>query len=108
MGLLSWQKFQAFDIFRSLRARVEKEMGNVINTLYTDRGGEYTSDSFGDYCTKEGIKQHKTTTPTCQQNGVGEQKNMTTMEMSLAMLRGKDLSWEYWSEAVNTTVHVLN
>ena len=32
----------------------------------------------------------------------------TTIEMGLAILRGKDLPWEYWSEAMNSAIHICN
>ena len=28
--------------------------------------------------------------------------------MGLAMLRGRDLPWEYWGEAMNIVVHILS
>ena len=38
----------------------------MMTTLRTDKGGEYTSNSFGDYCNKEGIKQQRTMADTSQ------------------------------------------
>ncbi|GAA0169340.1 transmembrane signal receptor [Lithospermum erythrorhizon] len=56
-----------------------------------------------------GCIEHQLTTPyTPQQNGVSERKNRTIMEMARCMLHEKDLPKEYWAEAANTVVFLLN
>ena len=52
-------------------------------------------DYFEAYYKKARIKRHKMTTRSSQQDGVAECKNRTTVEMGLAMLKGRDLPQEY-------------
>jgi hypothetical protein len=49
-----------------------------------------------------------TTQYTPEQNIVAEIKNITIMEMARSMLTTKNLSNEYWAEAVGTIVYILN
>lgn len=102
------KKSQAFDKFKEWRAKVEKEIGRPVKTFRTDRGGEYTSDEFNAYCRKHGIQRQLTAARTSQQNGVAERKHRTSVEMSLTMLKGRNLSKAYWGEAITTAVHILN
>ncbi|CAL9001899.1 unnamed protein product, partial [Prunus brigantina] len=43
-----------------------------------------------------------------QQNGVAERKNRTVVEMAKSMLHEKGIPYEFWAEAVNTAVYLLN
>ena len=76
--------------------------------LRTDRGGEFTSQEFINFCDVNGIRRQLTTAYTPQQNGVTERKNRTIMNMVRSMISEKQLPKNFWPEAVNWTVHVLN
>jgi transposase InsO family protein len=67
--------------FKSFKNAVEKESGLSIAGLRTDRGGEFTSKEFTEFCRIEGIKRQLTTAYTPQQNGVAERKNRTILNM---------------------------
>eukprot|EP01018_Ginkgo_biloba_P009047 Gb_06425 [translate_table: standard] len=43
-----------------------------------------------------------------QQNGVVERKNRTVMEMAICIRNSKNLVEEFWAEAINTSVYLLN
>ena len=45
---------------------------------------------------------------TPQQNGVSERKNRSVMEMARCLLYEKDLPKQFWAEAINTSVYLLN
>ena len=79
-----------------------------MKVLRSDRGGEYESKEFATYCRQHGIKRQFTTRYTPQHNGVAEKKNQTIMNMARSMLKAKNLSNEYWSEAVACSVYILN
>eukprot|EP01018_Ginkgo_biloba_P015504 Gb_33414 [translate_table: standard] len=83
---------------------VEKQSGYYLKVLRTNRGGEFTSREFSDYCNNHGIKRQLTAAYTPQQNGVVERKNHTIMEMARNMLKSKNLPNDYWAEAV----YILN
>lgn len=75
------EKSEAFHCFKTFKAFVEKQTGLVIKCLRTDRGGEYNSNEFKEFCREHGIKRQLTTAFTPQQNGVAERKNRTIMNM---------------------------
>jgi len=60
------------------------------------------------FCEKHGIKRELTVRRTPQQNGVAERKNRTIVEMARSMLQNKSLPKQFWAEAVNTAVYILN
>jgi hypothetical protein len=76
--------------------------------LRTDRGGEFTSNSFNEYCSNEGIKRQLTTAYTPQQNGVSERKNRTIMNMVRCLLAARDIPKLFWPKAVKWAIYVLN
>ncbi|GAU45313.1 hypothetical protein TSUD_300420 [Trifolium subterraneum] len=47
------EKSGAFDVFKRFKALVEKESGCVIKCLRNDRGGEFTSTAFHDFCSAQ-------------------------------------------------------
>ena len=50
-------KSDAFEKFVEFRAQAERECGHYIKVLRLDRRGEYTSNSFVNFCRKYGIKK---------------------------------------------------
>ena len=55
-------KNQVFEHFKKSHAMVEGEKGKPLKCLYSDNGGEYTSNEFKSYCSEKGIR-HKKTVP---------------------------------------------
>lgn len=70
-------KYQSLEAFKNFKALVEKEASDTIKILRMDRGVEFTSNEFEDYCAKAGIKRQFTAPYTPQQNGVVERRNRT-------------------------------
>ncbi|MCO5601145.1 hypothetical protein L7F22_055264 [Adiantum nelumboides] len=68
-------KSDVFAIFQHYVAMFENETGCKVQTLRTDRGGEYMSGASKDFLEKKGIKHQCTMPYTPQQNGVAERKN---------------------------------
>ena len=85
------KKSEAFLMFKTYKARMEKETGNCIQSLRTDRGGEFTSQEFTDFCKEHGIQRQLTAAYSPQQNGVAERKNRTIMNMVRSMLTAKQI-----------------
>ena len=102
------EKSEAFIIFKEFKARVEKQSGNFIKCLKTDRGGEYNSTEFKEFCKEHGIKRQLNTAYTPQQNGVAERNNRTVMNMVRAILSEKEVPKSFWADAVQWANHVLN
>ena len=87
---------------------MEKQKGSNLKTLRTDRGGEFTSGQFNQYCEKHGIHKELTAPYTPEQNGVAERKNRTIVEMARSMLKSKGLPYKFWAEAVTTAIYLIN
>jgi hypothetical protein len=110
---MSWvyflrEKSQAFSFFQKFKAHVEKESEFYLKVLRTDRGGEFTSNDFKDFCSSHGIKKELTTSYTPQQNGIAERRNRTIVEMARCMLKAMSLPNIYWADAVHSAVYILN
>ena len=88
-------KSEAFNKFLEFKAQAEKECGHYVKVLRSDRGGEYTSNTFVNYCRNHGIKKELTASYTPQQNGVAERKNRTIVEMARSMMKEKGLPTEF-------------
>ncbi|CAL2253623.1 unnamed protein product [Prunus armeniaca] len=101
-------KSDAFHVFKKFKVMVELQCGYHVKRLRTDRGGEFNSHEFVQFCEELGIERQLTISYSPQQNGVAERKNRTVMEMAKCMIQEKELSYNLWCEAVNTTVYLLN
>jgi hypothetical protein len=101
-------KSEAFIMFKKFKSIAEKKAGSSMGCLRTNRGGEFTSKDFNEYCFLNGIKRQLTAIYTPHQNGVAKRKNRTIMNLVRSMLSEKHIPREFWPEAVNWCVHVLN
>ena len=102
------EKSEALNSFKCFKTMVEKETGLFVKCFRTDRGGEFNSNEFNDFCKQSGIKRQLTTAYTPQQNGVVERKNRIVMNMVRFMLSNKNIPKTFWPEAMNWTIYVLN
>lgn len=102
------EKSEAFEIFKKFILLVENQSGKKLKTLRSDRGTEFNSKKFDEFCKNEGLEHQLTVAYNPQQNGVSERKNRTIMEMARSMLMAKGLPKKFWAKAVNTTVYLLN
>ena len=101
-------KDEALNSFKTYKAEVENQLEKKIKVIRSDRGGEYESAAFSDFCAQYGIV-HQTTAPyTPQQNGVAERKNRTLREMINSMLNSSGLPHNLWGEALLTANFILN
>nr|GEV28658.1 ribonuclease H-like domain, reverse transcriptase, RNA-dependent DNA polymerase [Tanacetum cinerariifolium] len=73
-------KDQAFDTFKEYKKSIENELRTTLNMLRTDRGGEFTSNDFTQYCKENGIARQLTAPYSPQQNGVVERRNKTIIK----------------------------
>jgi transposase InsO family protein len=101
-------KDEAFEAFKKLKAATEMEHKLKVRALWIDRGGEFTSNEFNDYCEKISIKRFLTAPYTPQQNGVIERRNRTVVDTARSLLKSKNMPGAFWGEAVTTAVYLLN
>ncbi|KAH9671981.1 hypothetical protein KPL70_017541 [Citrus sinensis] len=97
-----------FEAFKKFKAAVEKESGCQIKAMRSDRGGEFTSKEFLEFCEANGIRRPLTVPRSPQQNGVAERKNRTILDMARSMLKSKRLPKEFWAEAVACAIYLSN
>lgn len=67
-------KDEALNKFEIDKTEVENQLKTKIKILKSDRGGEYTSNEFVNYCEKQCIIHQITTPYTLQQNEIAEKK----------------------------------
>ena len=79
-----------------------------IKTLFSDRGGKYTSKEFKEYLVKKGTKHRLTVHNTPEQNGVAEQLNQTLVERLRAMLIESNLLKSLWGYTILHANYIKN
>ena len=107
-SILLKEKGEAFEKFKRFKAIVEQETGATIKTLRTDRGGEFTSSEFKEFCEVSGIQRHLTVPYTPQQNRVVERRNRTLLEMTRGILTHMEVPNYFWGEAVRHSTYLIN
>ena len=95
-------------MFKKFKVMVEKATGRHIKAVQFDRGGEYTSTTFMEYCKEQGIRHFLIAPYTLQQNGVVERKNRIILDMVRSLLKSKRLPKEFWVEALQCAIYVQN
>nr|GEW76248.1 DNA-directed DNA polymerase [Tanacetum cinerariifolium] len=98
----------AFEAFKTFKAIVEKEKSLKIKSMRSDRGGEFLPKEFNKFCEDNGIRRFLTAPYSLQQNGVVERKNSYILNMVQSMLKTKKMPKEFWVEAVDCAVCLLN
>ena len=76
------KKDQTFSKFCEFKALVEKELGNQVKALRSDNGGEYISNEFKNFYSKEVIRRELIAPHNPQHNGVAERKNITIISVT--------------------------
>jgi transposase InsO family protein len=101
-------KDKAFVSFKEVKEKIEVEKNAKVKALRTDRGGEFRSFEFDEYCKTMGINRYLTTPYSPQQNGVVERRIQTVLGMTRSMMKSMCVPSEFWGEAVTTAVYILN
>ncbi|KAC9145043.1 hypothetical protein E3N88_46293 [Mikania micrantha] len=102
------EKREAFGKFKTFKAMVETQFQKRVKSLRTDRGGEFTSGEFNQYCEEEEISRQLTIPYTPQQNGIVERRNRTILNCTRSILKGMKMPQCFWAEAVRHSLYVLN
>ncbi len=71
------KKSERFAAFKQFKAWAENLTGVKLGTLRDDKGGEYMSGEFEDFCINHGIQRQYSVRNRPQQNGVAERVNRT-------------------------------
>ena len=106
--ILMKEKSEAFIKFKRFKVMIEQETGSSIKTFRSDRGGEFNSQEFQEFCSESGIKRHLTAPYSPQQNGVVERRNRTLLEMTRSILKHMEVPNWLWGEAVRHSTYLIN
>jgi len=80
IGFLLKRKDQTFEYIKEYVSAAEAEMGQKVQDIRSDNGGEYRSNALQEYCKAQGIKQHFTPPYTSEKNRVAERVNRTLLK----------------------------
>jgi transposase InsO family protein len=95
-------------VLKQFLKRAQNEFDATVKKIRSDNGTKLKNTQVEDYLDEEGIKHEFSAPYTPQQNGLGEGKNRTLIEMANTMLDEYKTSDQFWAEAVNTTCHATN
>ena len=101
-------KSNVFDTFNKWKALVEIETRKKLKCVRSYNGGKYCSTKFDKNCLEHGIRREKTVPRTPQENGVSERMNRIIMEHARCMILHAGLPLQFWADAVDTTVYLIN
>jgi transposase InsO family protein len=91
-------KDEALHYFKIYKAEVGNQLERKIKQLRDDRGGEYTSNDFSQFCDEHEIIHEVTPPYSPQSNGVAERKNRTLADLVNAMLESAGMPYEWWGK----------
>ena len=110
-------KSKALDVFKIFKAEVEKQCGQKIKIVRSDRGGEYygkyteigqAPGLFAKFLQEHGIVAQYTMPSLLDQNGVAERRNRTLLDMMTSILSSSKLPEFLGPEALKTAAYILN
>ena len=101
-------KDEVFEIFQRFHVVVEKETNQLLKCLSTGSGGEYSSNTFKEYCNRFGIKHENIVPLSPQHNGIVEIMNHTIIEKVRSMFSNFGLEKHFWEKVVKTTCYLIN
>ena len=101
-------KLDVFDKFKEYERAMANKFGRPIQVLHADNGREFDNTDMKNYMKEKGIVFETSAPYTPQQNGKAERSNRTIMECARTRLHASELSRNFWAEAVNTAVYLLN
>ena len=105
---MMYLKEKSFEKFKWYLERLEKEIGKRLKFLRSDRGGEFISNEFNNFCIERGIKRQVSAPGTSEKNEIAERRNRSIMDCARTLMIEKNVAIKYWKEAISTVVHTLN
>jgi transposase InsO family protein len=85
------EKAKAFEKFKIFKALTETQTGERLKAVRSDKGGNFMSRDFKEFCDEHGIKREYTIPRTPQQNGVVERQNRIVQEMARSMMNENNI-----------------
>ena len=94
-------------MFKWYLARAEKEIGESLKCLRSNRGGEFISKGLNTFCNDRGIKRQMSTLRTPPQNGIVKRRNRSIMDCAKTLMMGNNVSQKYQGEVVSMIIYTL-
>jgi transposase InsO family protein len=101
-------KVMFFLAFIKFKLLVENLFDTKIKYFQTDNGGEYTSTTFKQYLSNNGIFHCLTCPHTSQHSGITERKHRHIVETGITLLAQSSLSAKYWVNSFLTSIFFIN
>jgi transposase InsO family protein len=101
-------KSETQDVLKKFLKRAQNKFDAKVKRIRSDNGTKFKNTQVEDFLDEEGIKHEFSAPYTPQQNGVGERKNRTLIEMAKTMLDEYKTSDRFWTEAINTACHATS
>lgn len=101
-------KHEVLNIFVQFHTYMEKQFSRPIKQFQTDEGGEYTSNAFHQYLTSNSIHHRFYCPKHPERNGLAERKHRHIVDTGLTLLAHAHMPPQYWVEAFNTAVYIIN
>ena len=105
-------KHETLSYFVKFKNQVETLFSCKIKSLQTDGVGEYGNEhqvnAFQQFISQNGISHRLLCPHTPEQNGVAERKHQDIVDTSLTLLANDGMPLEYWVEAFNTSIFLVN
>jgi hypothetical protein len=102
-----FKKSQTFEKFKEFWT-LEETSNRKIENLHSDRGKEYISHEFNNYCKQHGIQRNLTAGYSPQQNGVAERKNCTLLEGIRSIVIGTKIPSFLWDKIAHIVNYLQN
>ena len=93
-------KSDALAVSKVAIAALESDSGQILKSLRTDGGCEYTLAAWGEYTRGKGIDHQLTAPYSPQQNGMSERLNRILLEKMRCLLLWSQLPKSYWDVAL--------
>eukprot|EP00963_Diacronema_lutheri_P010241 scaffold992_cov363-Pavlova_lutheri.AAC.1 len=101
-------KSQAAAVIKTVIRMIEKQTGNAVKFVRSDRGTEFLNAELQNFLQENGIQQQTSAPYTPQQNGNAERYNRTILEKVRAVLLDGGLDKRFWNFAVQYCALVRN
>jgi len=102
------KKSDAFAALKRIIMMHKNIKGTRLKTLFSDRGGEYTSDSLKEWFHEKGITHDFLVKADKESNGVAERMNQTLNNMVRSMMLQYGTHKPLWGEAMMYAVRIKN
>ena len=106
MGLK--RKSDTFAAFKQFKAYAENLLDAKVKAIRDDKGSEFISKDFDQFCIDNGIQRQHTVRNRPQQNGDVERAHRTLSDLITAMLTEANLPSQFWFHCLMAVIHVLN